>query len=700
MFLTHRPAVRKILWSDFISPDMNSGTCGDASPTGIISHTSTRSMFRILIFILLCLAPLSSAGVRATYSQGTKTVSQDERLPALFVPANGLPAPGLKAGQFSTSWEGELVVSKRQRLYFSFEGRGGATLTINGETVLEESGELGKEKSARLRLNAGAHPFELNYEAPSDGDAQFRLLWEERSFPTEPIPPSAFAMPEASPLQLAHHGRDLFARHLCSKCHQPSDGFGPHAMPELAHLPPILALTGDRLNEPWLAAWIANPSAFRPDTNMPRLVPDNETGRQEASDMAAYLIETFRSDTTPSAPQGDSQRGGTLYHQLACVSCHGTPGETSPSHGRVPLAHVGKKYQAGALADFLKDPARLAPHTRMPNFRLSDEEAADLASFLRRETSSSTAREDAPPPLKGDPVRGLQLIEERQCGACHAGLRYDTSALPSFEDIASHSWAETSCYEGPHGSLNLPKEAGKALEAFRTTHLSALRQDTPADYTRRQVSNLRCNACHSYDEAPALLASVHPESAAFAIADDHGEKLEQTIPSLTYLGEMLQPDYLASMLAGTVQPRPRPWLEARMPGFANHFPKQLAHGLAAQHGLGPVDTPDAPSDSELAEIGRDLISSEKGFGCTTCHGIGDQAPTAAFEVMGINFEQTHERLRKDFFHQWMHDPTRITPGTKMPKYADNKGETNLPALDHEAEAQFEAIWQFLNASEK
>lgn len=654
------------------------------------------NLLKTLFLMLPLFSNIGQGEVLANYQQGDSTDSHLSRLPALSVLPNRPATPLLAAGPFEVVWSGSLSIDKRQRLHFSFAGSGAAVLSIAGEEILSEKGELGKKKSERLRLNSGEHQFIIRYQSPAEGEARFQLLWEERSFPTEPIPPSAFAPIDdtLATSGLVYRGREIFGRHLCIKCHLSADGFGMDAMPELSHVPPILGLTGDRLHESWLAEWISNPAATRPDTNMPRLVEDNKEGRQQAADLASYLMSLKSGGASP-ALEGSTEDGGATFHQLACVTCHGLPSETTPSHNRVPLAHLADKFQPAALRDFLLDPTQLSPHTRMPHFRLNEEEASNLASYLL-ESSSQSEKEPLNFPV-GDLTRGISLAQNLHCGACHAGLPYDPAVLPSFERIAQKSWAEAPCYQSKSSHLNLPPDAGAALEALRSKHLDSLRRDTASSLAERQVRNLRCHACHTRDDLPALLGSLHSQSASLAAHLSAAEKLDQSLPRLTHTGEMLHSDYLSEVLAGTMSSRARPWLDARMPGFANHSPKAFAEGMAAQHGLAPSVPEKRDSEPEAVALGKELTGSETGFGCTACHGVGPQEATAAFEVMGINFDQSRRRLRESFFYRWMHDPTRITPDTKMPLYADEKGKTSLAPLDGDSRKQFEAIWDFLQA---
>jgi mono/diheme cytochrome c family protein len=195
------------------------------------------------------------------------------------------------------------------------------------------------------------------------------------------------------------------------------------------------------------------------------------------------------------------------------------------------------------------------------------------------------------------------------------------------------------------------------------------------------------------DDTASLLDAVHSDTKGL-IAHIQGanEKVDQTRPQLTFVGEMLHASYLENIITGTASPRPRPWLDMRMPAFHSRA-NSLATGLARLHGVEP-GKPDTPApDAALAEIGKKLAGTE-GFGCNTCHGIGEVKATAAFEVEGINFALSHERLRKEWFIRWMDNPASITPSTKMPRYSED-GQSQRPELEGDALKQFDAIWNYL-----
>ncbi len=46
------------------------------------------------------------------------------------------------------------------------------------------------------------------------------------------------------------------------------------------------------------------------------------------------------------------------------------------------MGHIADKWHPAALMEYLQDPAKHYPATRMPHFRLEEEEATQLAAYL------------------------------------------------------------------------------------------------------------------------------------------------------------------------------------------------------------------------------------------------------------------------------------------------------------------------------
>lgn len=224
----------------------------------------------------------------------------------------------------------------------------------------------------------------------------------------------------------------------------------------------------------------------------------------------------------------------------------------------------------------------------------------------------------------------------------------------------------------------------------------SLKKDTSAEFAERQMDAKRCMACHAIDDESSLWTGLEMSTAELAAhVEGLEERVDQTRPQLTFIGEMLYTSYIEAMLAGTAEPGPRPWLGARMPAF-KAYATPLAEGLTRLHGFAPGGPEEEEVDGELVEIGKSLVGAE-GFGCTTCHGIGEMEPTAAFEVGAINFALVPDRLRAGYYFRWMDHPAAVVPGTKMPKYADGNKSQRTDVLGGEADKQYQAIWQWLHS---
>src|SRR5207244_3886789 len=121
----------------------------------------------------------------------------------------------------------------------------------------------------------------------------------------------------------------------------------------------------------------------------------NVRGRVENDAMVnaivAYLFEKSRPAEVPAASgRGDATRGEKLIGARGCFGCHqidpraeatrdliGTYRQFGPN-----LAGVGSKASRDWIYQWILDPKRWNPETKMPNLRLTPEEALDIAEYL------------------------------------------------------------------------------------------------------------------------------------------------------------------------------------------------------------------------------------------------------------------------------------------------------------------------------
>jgi mono/diheme cytochrome c family protein len=719
---------------------------------------------------LLADAPAGSTGAPAKLEPGlTLTItpaggdvasgdSRAARLVSLYVPAGAAPSAFVPAGRFVATWEGYINVRIRDFYIFSAQGRGKLTVNIEDKPVLEVSGEDFSTKSGdevKLSKGKGKNHLVVRYESPEQGDAAVRLLWVMRDDSVrffDPVPPPAFTHDAAAPSLVTgtrlRAGRLLLAEMRCMKCHTTPESLSASvgalapsgsahatldAMPELSMDAPVLSDAGARLNAGWIAAWVNNPRALRPDSHMPRLFNDQKTPKDaidpRAVDVAAYLASLGGAPAGGKEPaDADVEAGGRLFTNFNCIACHSQPGGDKTAGGdapadaantggteggnadlfpRVPLQNVAFKLKSEALTEFLLKPQAHYAWVRMPNFRLSEEEASQLAAFLLKE---SAVKSPAGP--QGDAGNGKKLVESSGCLNCHAiGDGKTTLKAPALAEISRDDWDKGCLAKDDAGRKNAPQyeltdDQRESVAAFAATDLSSLKRDSAPEFAERQIATLHCTACHMRDGQESLLATTYddelkalrdkypnppPAGGAEAFAPD------QRAPLITWAGEKLRPEWMEKFIAGEIPYKPRTYLYARMPGFVARG-GLIADGLAEEHDCALV-LPDYPKpDPAQSAVGQKLVGKtpNQAFACVQCHAVANIPPFAPFEAPALNFMYVRERLRKDYFHRWIHNPIKIDPNTKMPSFERDDGKTSITTvLDGDARQQFEAIWQYL-----
>ncbi len=681
------------------------------------------------------------------------------RLAALHVPAGTPPSPYLAPGPFEATFRGAVRLDLNDSFRFAVRGTGSVRLSIGGAVVLDRrrlpEGDEPSTTEAEVRLRKGLNPFELVYRSPGSGDASLRLSWSNDYLPEEPLPPNLLRHAGSAALERGRQrraDRDQVARAMCIRCHPaagPPAGESPEPqphMPEVADGAPALDGVGARLRADWIAEWLLEPRSLRPGARMPSLL-SNEPGeaRQQAADLAAWLIGLAGRQAGPGPAAGDQAAGRDaraaangapparptaeqvvlgrrVYATVGCVACHGDA-SSPPRSERAPRLvadrdrplDLNRKWRQQALATWLTSgPAALgAPHPQV-----DPDEAAVLAAYLlHTEAAAEDARPSTADLPAGDPEQGKRLAEPLRCLACHSlrGSQPPPSATPLARlDLSQRVWtaAATASKESTHPRHDLTPAEESAIERALAADRASFERLVPAEYAERQLGSSGCLACHGRDGEPAAWTAPGASPGSGPEADDSvgdffgdapqggGDGPDHAPPDLTWAGEKLRNDWLASYLGGRTDDRPRPHLVARMPAFPDHA-AHLAAGLHHQHGLAasrPAGREDAADTADLAEIGRDLIQADR-LGCRTCHAVGSE-PALGGEgsVETVDLALARRRLRRPWFDRFLRDPARMLPGTKMPRFVDEYGYTSLfDVLDGEATRQFDAIWHFLGS---
>jgi mono/diheme cytochrome c family protein len=670
---------------------------------------------RVSIPALPPMEEASAPGLKLTLESNGVTDVRPARLISLRVETGSAPSPFLAPGPFKATWEGDLLQRIKGDYNFLAIGRGTLKVTVNEQPALDLiEDDFASKPGPTVKLKKGKNAIRAEYASPKDGgEATIRLLWSAKEFIPESVPPTLFTH-EASDKPLREQeriraGRMLVAELRCLKCHT-SEAAG--AMPEMSADTPSLEDVGQRYTQAWLALWINNPHEMRPDTVMPRVFASaGDALDQRARDIAGYLVESSAKTQATAEPDATTElvaHGTRLYTTLGCVACHVQPDQTpapDAPQNRVSHKFVKAKFQPGALKAFLLKPEAHYQWIKMPDFRLSDEEADALVAFLRSRKSPEL-KDD----VSGDPKRGKELFQSSGCLSCHSMKlenAFKAKPLAQLSDWTRGCVAGDASRRGNAPDFSLNDEQRASILALAATNFESLKRDTPAEFAERQVVALNCTACHARDKQDDAWSGLSAEVAALTQnlpPEDEKSQGEisgdQSRPPLTWVGEKLRPQWMATFIGGQLGYKPRPWLAARMPGFPARA-KMLAEGLAASHGCPPMQPPPGKPDEKLAEIGRTLAGKAGGFSCIQCHSVGDQKALAAFEAPAINFGHVTDRLTREYYDRWVYNPQRVLPGTRMPQFADNNGKSALKDIQGgDARKQYDAIWNYLLAGDK
>lgn len=170
---------------------------------------------------------------------------------------------------------------------------------------------------------------------------------------------------------------------------------------------PSLLKIATKTDKVWTRKWLADPLHFRHNTYMPRFWGmENSLGSSRDSvsinAVTEFLFTVSPNASLPPPPvTGNIEYGKKLVSELGCLACHvvdeklmdlTVPDKLRPkmddwSYRRnrtqgPQLAGTGSKTSENWLFAWLKNPKNYHPNTRMPNLRLDDQEAADIAAYL------------------------------------------------------------------------------------------------------------------------------------------------------------------------------------------------------------------------------------------------------------------------------------------------------------------------------
>jgi len=593
---------------------------------------------------------------------------------------------------------------------------------------------------------------------------QWRELekWEAKMLPAQYIQAAcakchhgAVEVPQADKL---NRGRKIAETQGCFNCHK-IQGFEGRWQ-----VGPALENVGSKLEQDWMLRWLHDPTAFRPSTKMPRIFHLSNTSAPDDVDkddaaiagIVAYLIKNSGAVALNAPPvQGEIARGEKLVKDLGCLGCHSAAGVKAGDFAP-ELSGLGSKVRADWLYTWLKNPKHYSPHTRMPDLRLSDQEAADITAYLISLRNEGFEKRPLPPvkpqvvddmilaSLQGTLRRseaetalaamgteekmlylGKKAIAHQGCFSCHAIKGFDAMkpigadlSNEGRKDIHQLDFGFTSIERSRHAfieqkfkdprifdqgklkdyydKLRMPQFRfdDEEMEALTTFVLSLTEEQIPLGMQKRLDLNERQIEKGRLLTAKLNCTGCHTLDGKEGLLRQMAEDPGAAPPTLDGEGAKTQEKWLHAFLhhPSTI----RPWLSTRMPTF--HFNEEELTTLVeyftylAHEDISYKGLDLPPTSPEKLAAGKELFEKLQ---CIKCHQVNASSSAMGVSFLAPDLTLTKQRLKPDWAEEWIKDPQALQPGTMMPAFFPD-GETPVPdILGGKAQEQIQAIRDYL-----
>jgi mono/diheme cytochrome c family protein len=528
-------------------------------------------------------------------------------------------------------------------------------------------------------------------------------------------------------------GKKLIENLGCWGCHK-MKGFE-----DLPKVGPNLTKLASKTNPDWVGRWLTNPRAFRHNTKMPRFfylenfsdrdgkaltstmiagvtaflfkekappappamvnAPEAAPGASKGIALAAFQLES--SHDSPAAPRplaGDAARGQQLFESVGCQGCHVSDPKAERhvmdgwrNHGP-NLVGLNEKVTPDWLFAWLKNPKAYNPLTRMPNLRLSDEEANDLVAFLlTRPASPEFARTKAPladakqrdalvfdyltqtrsiadaeadlgkmSPHDKDLFVGEKIIANYGCYACHDIAGFE-KAKPIGVELSE--WGNKPVHLLDFGFVKIPDTRAEWFRQKVHEPRSFDRQKVKTfqeklkmpqfSLSEEEIRGLESTVLgfQKDDMSDALKARPQGDRTAIEagrrlvkeyncqgchILEDRGGQIRETLkdvglapPNIRGEGAKVQSDWLFSFVNAPKTGQIRPWLQVRMPTF--EFSEDHLNALTRY--FAALEKAPYPFAQRVETVdARSRAAGAKTFEalkCAQCHPTSPEAFTAA-----------------------------------------------------------------------
>jgi len=295
-------------------------------------------------------------------------------------------------------------------------------------------------------------------------------------------------------------------------------------------------------------------------------------------------------------------------------------------------------------------------------------------------------------------AKGKQIFAERGCASCHAmnvGGERVASLLrsPLLSDLKDSGGCLSGESSQKRPLYSLSKNQQSAISAaLRVKHTGTPSKGSLAQDIERTLTTFNCYACHDRNGADGVAkGGVEKDRNEWFTTNEKEMGDEGRIPpSLTGVGAKLKVRWMSHILDNGANDRP--YMYTRMPKFGAANVGHLAEAFGKVDTIEPMAKIEfTTTDRRVKAAARHMVGG-KAFGCIKCHTFRDIRSTG---VQAMDMTKMTERLKRDWFHRYVIEPTRFRPGTRMPSAWPMGQAIFTELLDGSTEKQIEAVWLYL-----
>ena len=438
---------------------------------------------------------------------------------------------------------------------------------------------------------------------------------------------------------------------------------------------PILDGIASRIKQDFILAYLNDPHSVKPGTSMPDIlhnIPKNEKASTVLA-LTTYLTKGSKLIAEKKPNIKSITNGKELFHSIGCVACHSPRDKEGNeiSKDSPPLGDLSKKYYRDGLTEFLFQPHKVRPSGRMPDMKLSKEEAKDIASYL---TQNSTNVDSAPFDPKLLAV-GKKLFNELNCSSCHQLADHEPTKATKLANLKGFD-----C-KGPKYSFS-DKQRNNIKAA-----LNSKKELSKSEIIHQTLTTFNCYSCHERDS----IGGPGDKSQFFTSTEGELAAAGRFPPPLTNIGAKLQRSWMNKVLFQGESLRH--YMTTRMPQFGEH---NIGHLVALFDSVDIVPKSgmklviDREEKKTHREAGWKLVGSE-GNNCIACHNYNTH-PSLGLKALDI--VSTAKRLKPDWFYHYMINPAAYRPGVIMPSFWPGGQSTHKNILKGDTTEQLRAMWHY------